>query len=76
MPILDDHRPITFLNLGETYYTTNERVTGLGMYVDSIDAYPEPGQGAYTAWFKIIVNNEIVARVNGAYVVSIEYGGE
>lgn len=44
--------------------------------VTKIQAYDEPGQSAYVAWFAIFVGDEIVRRVNGHYVVEVVYGNK
>ncbi len=41
--------------------------------ITKIEAYDEPGQMAYVAWFAIYVGDAVIWRVNGLYVVEVGY---
>lgn len=49
----------------------NPRVGSNG--VTKIEAYDEPGQMAYVAWFRVWADDKVVKCINGFYVVEVFY---
>ena len=68
MNIRNDGRPIGRLVLNNHFYTIGERG------VEKIIPYEEYGEMAPVTWYQIWVEGRMEARVNGKYVVAVEYG--
>jgi len=65
--ILTDERPISGL------FFEADSIQAGSNGVTHIEAYQEPGQGAYVPWFAVFEDAEIVSRVNAAHVVQVVY---
>jgi len=66
--ILHDKRKIISITIGETGYSTN-RDDSWCTLVDSILPYAEKD----SAWFEIIQDGSVCARVNSRHVIEIIY---
>jgi len=68
-----DNRPITSLVI-DYNQRAHRFVTTVGCDgVTEIEGYHEFGESDAVLWFAIYVNEEIVWRVNGRYVVEVGY---
>jgi hypothetical protein len=69
--LFDDPRPIKRIWIAgptdEAYAVGSNGVT-------KIDVYAEAGQMGYVPWFAIYNGGQIASRVNGAHILSVQYG--
>jgi hypothetical protein len=68
LQIYDDERPIKALHFqeGESYRVERGGIT-------KIEAYREAGEMCNVPWFAVWKGDAIAYRVNGKYVVTVEY---
>lgn len=73
--ITKDERPIHSLVIDSNQPGVQNLVPRVGTNgITSIEPYNEFGQGEYCLWFAIITEEGVGSRVNGRYVVEINYG--
>lgn len=71
--IADEKRQITSLVIDYNQRAHNYQLYSGSDGITKIEGYNEFGQGEYGLWFAVYVNEEIVWRVNGKYVVEVGY---
>ena len=72
MGILDDDRPVKAIWTRDPEDYGATVLVGCGG-VTKIEAYGEPGQGAYVPWFAVWKGDVIDSRYNAALCVLVEY---